>query len=592
MATRLAEVDVVLVGMGFTGGILAKELSDAGFRVVGLERGGMRRTDPDFAVPRVRDELRYAIRQELMQNPVRDTLTFRNDAQQTALPIRRLGSFLPGEGVGGAGVHWNGQCWRWTPVDHAIRTHYTERYGPSYIPAEMNLQDWGVSYDELEPYYDRFERVIGVSGKAGNLAGEIQEGGNPFEGFRSREFPMPPLEPSYATELFTDAATEHGYHPFPRPASNASRAYTNPDGIRLAACQYCGHCERFGCEANAKGSPHNTVIPAALRNPSFELRPHAWVTTINRDSTGRLATGVTYTDMANGAEYEQPASLVILCAYAINNVHLLLLSGIGEPYDPRANTGVVGKNYCYQVGGAGVTLFFEDRHFNPFMGTGALGAALDDFHCNDAFDRSTPGIIGGGTISAGTSGGRPIASRAVPPGTPRWGSAWKQATARWYGRSMSIGGTASNMPSRYNYYDLDPTYRNAFGQPLLRLTYDFVENDYKTSEFLAQRVDEIAQTMNATIRTEPRSRRGRYSIVPYQTTHNTGGTILSANPREGVVNRYLQTWDVHNLFVMGASVFTHNSAYNPTGPVGALAYWAADAIVNRYMTRPGPLVDA
>lgn len=157
---------------------------------------------------------------------------------------------------------------------------------------------------------------------------------------------------------------------------------------------------------------------------------------------------------------------------------------------------------------------------------------------------------------------------------------------------MGIGGTASNMPNRYNHYDLDPTYRNPFGQPLLRLTYDFVENDYALSRFLGQRCHEIARVLDPTLLTEPRSRRGRYSIVPYQTTHNTGGTILSANPREGVVNRYLQSWDVPNLFIMGASVFTHNSAYNPTGPVGALAYWAADAIVNLYRRNPGPLVDA
>ncbi len=113
-ATRLKSTDVVIVGLGWTGGILSKELSEAGFRVVALERGVQRSTDPDFAVPLVRDELRFAVRHELMQNPVRDTLTFRNRSRRQRCPMRRLGSFLPGEGVGGAGVHWNGQCWRWT----------------------------------------------------------------------------------------------------------------------------------------------------------------------------------------------------------------------------------------------------------------------------------------------------------------------------------------------------------------------------------------------------------------------------------------------------------------------------------------------
>jgi len=105
MATRLKEVDVVIVGLGWTGGILAKELSEAGMRVVALERGGMRSTNPDFAIPQIRDELKYASRHSLMQNPARDTLTFRHSQSEAALPMRQLGSFLPGEGLGGAGVH-------------------------------------------------------------------------------------------------------------------------------------------------------------------------------------------------------------------------------------------------------------------------------------------------------------------------------------------------------------------------------------------------------------------------------------------------------------------------------------------------------
>ena len=129
MTTRLKDVDVVVVGLGWTGGILAKELSEAGMSVVGLERGAMRSTDPDFSIPLIRDELRYAVRHGLMQDVARDTITFRNRPSEVALPMRRLGSFLPGEGVGGSGVHWNGMNWRWSEVDHAIRSHYEQRYG-------------------------------------------------------------------------------------------------------------------------------------------------------------------------------------------------------------------------------------------------------------------------------------------------------------------------------------------------------------------------------------------------------------------------------------------------------------------------------
>ena len=232
----------------------------------------MRTTNPDFSIPLIRDELRFATRHALMQNPARDTLTFRNRQSETALPMRELGSFLPGEGVGGAGVHWNGTTWRWSSIDHALRSHYEARYGKAFIPRDMPAQDWPISYQELEPYYDRFERTAGVSGKAGNLQGARQDGGNVFEAARAREYPLPPLESSYAQVIFAETSAQSGYHPFPRPSANASRAYTNPDGARLGACVYCGHCERFGCEANAKGSPHITVIPQAIARSNFELR--------------------------------------------------------------------------------------------------------------------------------------------------------------------------------------------------------------------------------------------------------------------------------------------------------------------------------
>src|SRR6476660_7754687 len=124
MVQKLKEVDVVLVGLGWTGGILAKELTEAGYKVVALERGAMRTTENDFAVPKIRAELRYANRQDLMQDTARDTLTIRNNPSQEALPMRRLGSFLPGEGVGGAGSHWNGVTWRWADTEFRIRSMY------------------------------------------------------------------------------------------------------------------------------------------------------------------------------------------------------------------------------------------------------------------------------------------------------------------------------------------------------------------------------------------------------------------------------------------------------------------------------------
>jgi len=126
----------------------------------------------------------------------------------------------------------------------------------------------------------------------------------------------------------------------------------------------------------------------------------------------------------------------------------------------------------------------------------------------------------------------------------------------------------------------------------VRMTYNFHENDYKLADYIGGVLGKIARAMNPTAMSSPAVRRGNYNVVPYQSTHNTGGTITGFDPKTSVVNRYLQAWEANNLFVMGASVFPQNASYNPTGLVGALAYYAAEAITTRYIKNPGPLVHA
>jgi Choline dehydrogenase and related flavoproteins len=587
MASKLESVDVVLVGFGWTASIMAQELTDAGLRVLALERGQDRDTVPDLATTHIQDELKYAVRDGLFENPARETVTFRNSSDQKALPMRHLGSFLPAAGVGGAGVHWNGQNWRFLPTDFSVRSHTEQRYGKGFIPSDMTVQDWGVTYDELEPYYDRFEYLCGISGQAGNILGKIQPDGNPFEGPRSRSYPLPPLERSLATVLFDKAAKEAGFRPFAAPAANTSRPYLNPLGVQMGQCTYCGYCEWFGCGNYSKASPQTTILPVLLKKDNFSYRTGCDVTRVNKDSSGTRATGVTYVDL-NGKEFEQPAELVILCAFAQHNVHLLLLSGIGRPYDPRSGTGVTGRNYAYQITSS-VDVFL-DEIMNPFMGAGALGQAIDEFN-GDNFDHGPHGFVGGGYIALWTTGGRPILQHHVPGGTPKWGAGWKKALADNYLKSASIATHGSVMSYRGSYLDLDPTYRDIYGNPLLRMTFDFHENEHRMSNFLTDKANLIAQAMKPRSITVKR-REGHYSIIPYQTTHNTGGAAMGNDPRTSVVNRYLQCWDVPNVFVMGSSVFPQNPGYNPTGTVGALTYWAADAIRSRYLKNPGPLVQA
>src|ERR1700722_16210714 len=174
MAKRLRAKDAVVIGLGWTGSILAYELADAGLDVVAIERGPWRDTATDFPPSYSPDELRYRLRHELFLRPAQISLTFRNNLNQTALPVRDWGAFMLGNGVGGAGVHWNAETWRFAPNDFTVRSRLTQRYGAGFLPADMTIQDWSVTYDELEPHYDRFEYLCGTSGTAGNLKGAIQ----------------------------------------------------------------------------------------------------------------------------------------------------------------------------------------------------------------------------------------------------------------------------------------------------------------------------------------------------------------------------------------------------------------------------------
>jgi gluconate 2-dehydrogenase alpha chain len=586
MSQKLPATDVVIIGLGWTGSILAEALTRTGLNVVALERGPWRDTATDFPTTYAQDELRYHIRHDLFLRPAQETMTFRNNAKQTALPIRTWGSFMPPNGVGGGGVHWNAETWRFLPSDFQLRSHLVQRYGQKFLPEDMTIQDWGVTYDEIEPYYDKFEFLCGTSGKAGNIRGEKQAGGNPFEGPRARDYPTPPQKQPYGPTLFAAAAREMGYSPFPQPSGNLSQAYTNPLGVALGPCTYCGFCEWFGCGNYSKASPQTTLLPVLVRRENFEARTLCEVTRINLDGSGKRATGVTYVD-AQGNVWEQPAELVVLCAFQLFNVHLLLLSGIGKPYDPNSGEGVIGRNYSYQVTSS-VDAFFDNKNFNPFVASGAIGMCIDEFN-GDNFDHGPHGFVGGGYMGAVQTNGRPILGTRVPKGTPDWGAAWKKAAAENYLSSYEAATHGSCYSYRDAYLDLDPTYTDPLGRKLLRINFDFHQNELKMSAYLTDRLAEIVQKMGPRS-VEKNPRKGPYTVTKYQTTHTCGGAIMGTDPKTSALNRYLQSWDVPNLFVTGATIFPQNAGYNPTGTVGAFAYWAADAIINQYLKHPGPLV--
>lgn len=591
MARTEKPVDVVLVGFGWTSSLMGMELTEEGLEVLALERGKDRDTVPDFAYPKMADELTYGVRYKLMQRPAESTVTVRHNSSQTAVPYRSLASFLPGDGVGGAGSHWNGHSWRPQAEELRLRSYVEENFGKDIIPDDMTIQDFGVSYEDLEPHFDFFEKVMGVSGQAGNLGGKIIDGGNPFEAPRKNPYPMPPLQRTLNDDMFSDAAKKAGLHPFPLPAANASEAYTNPYGMQLGPCNFCGFCERFGCINYSKASPHVCVNGALKQRKNFQYRTECDVLKVELAEDGKTATGVTYFDKKTGEKVFQPAKLVILGAYAFHNARLMLLSGIGKPYDPVTNTGVVGKNYAYQMTG-GTTMFFRDHNFNPFIGAGANATSVMDFGV-EQIDFAREGFIGGSILNAGMTNGQPIRNMPLPAGSPSWGAGWKQAVRENYGHAMSIGSHGSNMAYRDCYLSLDPNYKDEYGQPLLRMTFDWKENDIRMTQFMKGKIEAIAQSMQPDeYRSGYKTKDSHWDLRHYQTTHNVGGAIMGTDPTTSALNPYLQSWDVHNLFVMGANAFPQNIQFNPTVLVGGLTFWAAKAIREQYLKNPGPLVKA
>ena len=177
-----------------------------------------------------------------------------------------------------------------------------ERYGAKKLPEDHAVVDWGVTWNEIEPYYTRADKLLGVSGKAGNIRGKLIEGGNPFEGPRSEEYPTPPMKLPYVSSLFEDAAKSLGYHPYPNPAATLSVPYTNPDGVSRPGCAYCGFCDRFGCMIGAKAQPTNTLLPL-VREAEERLAAQRLLGAPHRvrQNARRRATGVQYID-ASGEE--------------------------------------------------------------------------------------------------------------------------------------------------------------------------------------------------------------------------------------------------------------------------------------------------
>lgn len=597
---KLKPVDVVIVGGGWTGLTMAKEItSRTGLSVVVLERGPAHKIS-EYASSM--DEVDYSIRKKMMQNIAEETVTHRHSIKDQAVPVRQYGHFLPGTGVGGAGEHWTGITCRFPADTFNLATTLRERYGKSKLPEGLAVQDWTITWDEIEPYYWRVEQMMGTGGKAGNIRGQLLDGGNIFEGPRSHEYPNPPHKKTYQMSVFENAAREKGYHPYPTPAGTLTQDYKNPDGISRPACAYCGFCMLYGCMIGAKAQPSNLLLPILRRKRSFTLRPGCWARrVVHRDGQ---AEGVRYMD-ETGQEVMQPATIVIVASFTPNNSRLLLLSGIGDPYDPITGKGTLGKNFTHQFGGGGGGLLIFDKPLNGFMSAGGQSISFADFEGYNRLDAGAGILRGMNFFGGGGGGGKPIVSFGqIPPGeAPRnWGSEWKKASLKYHDR---LGGrvafSAEHLSYRQNFVDLDPTYTDKWGDPLLRTTMDWTDHEARQqvygAKIAAELTQEMARVSGAKLVAGGSGGRAafgrqfsrRYQTASYATTHIQGGAIMGKSPEHGVVNTWLQHWRMSNLWVIGASAFPQSGNTAPTATALALTYRSADALIDRYLKHPGPL---
>ena len=520
------EVDFVVIGAGASGGVMAKELSTAGFRVVVLEQGPYLKAK-DFT----HDEIDVIYRGALINDTdKKQPQTFRKTEDEVAKP-QRSASYA--RLVGGGSVHFTANYWRFHPED------FRERSVLGPIPG-ASLADWPITYDELEPYYTKAEWELGISGLAGS---------NPFEGPRSRPYPLPPMPVKSSGVLFERGARKLGLNPFPAPVAVLSQPYKG-----RAACTHCGWCEAFGCEMNAKSSTLAALIPLAEKTGRCEIRPESYVRKIETGKDGR-AHAVIYFDTA-GREIRQRTRAVALCANGAETPRLLLLSGIAN------SSGMVGKNLMFDAATYALALFEHEVNDHKSI---VVTRVLHDFY------RSRPerGFYGGGGLDSRMDFTPAAFAMDALPG-PQWGAEWKKAVGEYYTHTAGTLGHVSCLAREQNSISLDPDLKDAWGVPAIRVTFQNHPDDLKAMRFILDRQLEILDAAGA-------KRTWNIPITEaVDSVHLMGTCRMGNDPRTSVVDRWNRSHDVRNLFIVDGSSLVTCGRQQPTETIQALAYRAAE----------------
>lgn len=530
-------VDFIVIGAGASGGIMAKELATAGFRVVVLEQGPYLR-ERDFK----HDELGTFYRNALTNDPRRQPTTFRKRESEKATSRPAV---IYGRMVGGGTAHFTANYWRFHEID------FIERSKLGSIPG-TGFDDWPIRYADLEPYYTKAEEELGVSGHAG---------ASPFDPPRSKPYPLPPLPIKSSGVIFERAARKLGLHPFPAPMAILSQPYRG-----RSACVHCGFCECFGCEVRAKSSTLATVIPVAERTGKCEIRANCYVRKIELDKAGR-ASGVIYFDERK-REVFQRAKAVVVCCNGSETPRLLLMSKSNRFPNGLANSsGLVGKYLMFDSGAfCGGTFEHQLNDYKSVVVT----RLLHDFYDADP----KRGFYGGGGIDARFDF-PPIffAEAGLAPDAPRWGAEYKKILRESFTRSMYLLSHSTTLPMERNSVSLDPDLKDEWGLPALRVTFDSHPDDVKTMQFLLDRQMEILDAAGAL-------RKWAYPVESTtQGVHLLGTCRMGVDPKRSVINPSHRTHDVRNLFLVDGSSFVTSARNQPTCTIQALAYRAADLLI-------------
>ncbi|NQV68969.1 MAG: GMC family oxidoreductase [Pseudohongiella sp.] len=562
MPKQLAKTDVVIVGMGAAGGVAALPLTNAGLKVIGLEAGGWL-SPRDFAP----DELRNGSRNwpQSVQKAATEAPTVRATENDTAVQ----GGHPMMNAVGGTTMHYWAQSWRLNPWDFNVVSATRERYGANRIPTGSTIEDWPLSYDDLEPFYDKVEYTVGISGQAGNVKGKKNKAGNIFEGERQREYPMQPLRSSPFTELMSNAARELDWNPFQGPAAITTELF---DG--RPPCQYHGFCDKGGCHVKAKSSTAYSVIPKAVDTGNLQVVTFARVTQIVTDNDGKV-TGVDY--IKGNETFFQPAEVVLLASYAYENVRLLQLSKSRAFPDGLANNSAqVGRHYFSHHQGAPVTALF-DRDLHNWYGLPAQGVGIDEW-ADDNFDHSDLDFIGGANLWVHTNRKPMSAAKMGTFGETRnWGSDWKAFIMKNADRTNSAYIQKTTLPYEDNYLDLDPVVKDPLGFPVTRITARYGDNEKRIAAYSQEKMEQWYREAGAI-----KVIKSGVGHLMGASTHAYGGTRMGLNSESNVVNEWGFSHEAPNLGILGGSVMGSSGSRNPTLTVQALSWRTAEYLVNNW----------